>query len=79
VVKKAALGLRWDVARIEAPIRPHADRQAGARQLAEYIWTVCPDDREVPGFDGVVAKWDRNKHGGWTVGSPRIDGTAAPL
>ena len=36
---------------------------SGKEELARYICTICPDDREMPGFEGVVAKWDRNKHG----------------
>ena len=31
--------------------------------MSRYICTMCPDDREMPGFEGIVAKWDRNKHG----------------
>ena len=68
---------RWDIARIDAPIRTSKERQAGntiysigfkndlpgKEDLGRYICTVCPDDREMPGFEGVVAKWDRNKHG----------------
>ena len=38
---------------------------SGKEELARYICTICPDDREMPGFEGVVAKWDRNKHGEW--------------
>ena len=36
---------------------------AGKEEVGRYICTICPDDREMPGFEGVVAKWDRNKHG----------------
>lgn len=71
---------RWDIARIDAPIRTSKDRQAGEtsfecnfqpdpngfsgkEEVGRYICTICPDDREMPGFEGVVAKWDRNKHG----------------
>lgn len=63
LAKKVAKGLRYNIARIDAPIRPSKDRREGASQLGDYILTECPDDREVPGFEGVVAKWDRNKHG----------------
>jgi len=63
MAKKSTKGLRWDIARIDAPIRTSKDRQAGKEEVGRYICTICPDDREMPGFEGVVAKWDRNKHG----------------
>jgi len=63
MAKKSTKGLRWDIARIDAPIRTSKERQGGKEELGRYICTICPDDREMPGFEGIVAKWDRNKHG----------------
>ena len=75
LAKKPAIGLKWNIANIDAPIRSSKERQEGREQvgggahltlaqLAEYLWTVCPDDREMPGFEGVIGKWERNRHGG---------------
>ena len=43
--------------------QPDPNGFAGKEEVGRYICTICPDDREMPGFEGVVAKWDRNKHG----------------
>ena len=58
-------GLRYDLAVVcsAAPVRSGRERKASAQGLAGYINTITPEEREMPGFQGKLAKWDRHRHG----------------
>jgi len=56
-------GLRYDVAFISPPIRTSKQRKEAAQEVAKYLSVYTPEEREMPGFEGKLAKWDRHRHG----------------
>eukprot|EP00092_Neocalanus_flemingeri_P040871 GFUD01044493.1.p1 GENE.GFUD01044493.1~~GFUD01044493.1.p1 ORF type:complete len:524 (+),score=169.43 GFUD01044493.1:52-1572(+) len=64
-VKKsaAAEGLRYDIAFIAPPIRTSRDRKEAAHEVSKYLNVLTPEEREMPGFEGKLGKWERHRHG----------------
>jgi len=56
-------GLRYDVAFISPPVRTSKERKEQAAEVAKYLSVITPEEREMPGFEGKLAKWDRHRHG----------------
>jgi len=61
--KPSIPGLKFDIASINSPIRTSKERKESAAVVGKYIRVITPEAREMPGFEGKLAKWDRHRHG----------------
>jgi len=61
--REVAEGLRYDIAFIDPPIRTSKERKEAAYEVSKYLNILTPEERELPGFEGKLAKWDRHRHG----------------
>ena len=52
---------RFNIASINSPIRTSKERKEAAAEVSKYIYVDTPEAREMPGFDGKLAKWDRHR------------------
>ena len=55
--------IRYDIAFIDPPIRTSKERKEAAYEVSKYLNILTPEERELPGFEGKLAKWDRHRHG----------------
>ena len=46
---------------MDPPIRTSKERKEGAQEVSKYLEVLTPDEREMPGFEGKLAKWDRHR------------------
>ena len=56
---------------MDPPIRTSKERKEGAQEVSKYLDVLTPDEREMPGFEGKLAKWDRHRSVS-TVQSPAL-------
>ena len=52
---------RFDLNYMDPPIRTSKERKEGAQEVSKYLEVLTPDEREMPGFEGKLAKWDRHR------------------
>ena len=52
---------RFDLNDIDCPIRSSKERREGAQEVSRYLDVITPEEREMPGFEGRLGKWDRHR------------------
>ena len=52
---------RFDLNYMDPPIRTSKERKEGAQEVSKYLEVLTPDEREMPGFEGKLGKWDRHR------------------
>ena len=59
---------------MDPPIRTSKERKEGAQEVSKYLDVLTPDEREMPGFEGKLAKWDRHRSVSYSLqpASPHI-------
>ena len=55
--------MKYDIDKINPPTLSHDERRGQAAALEAYLATETPEDREVPGYEDVVSKWERHRQG----------------
>ena len=53
---------RFNISSINSPIRTSKERKESAAVVGKYLDVITPDAREMPGFQGKLAKWDRHRY-----------------
>ena len=46
---------------IDCPMRSSKERKEGAQEVSRYLEVITPEEREMPGFEGKLAKWERHR------------------